>query len=195
MKRYRALLVTALIVIGLSAAAVYAQEGTTPAATPYGTGGAVNAEKGATPGTAATPESTWESIKPATHDSTWIRAHGEESKYDENSCLGCHKNRVDCIKCHQEVAPRSHTPSWARIGHGLESRWNRDKCLVCHQEDSCVDCHNNTQPSSHRSGWGGLGQAVNIHCQNCHFPVQDTGCFTCHKTVHTPTQFSSHSVR
>src|SRR5208283_4451355 len=128
MKRYRAILIIALIVIGLSAA-VYAQESTTAPATPYGTG-AVNAEKSTTPGTAAAPESTWESIKPASHDSTWIRAHGQESKFDESSCLACHKDRVDCIKCHQEVPPRSHTPSWTRIGHGLESRWNRDKCLV-----------------------------------------------------------------
>ena len=130
-----------------------------------------------------------ESIKPASHDTTWTRTHGQESRVDEGTCLACHKDRVACIKCHQEVQPRSHTPSWLKRGHGLESRWNRDKCTTCHKEDSCVACHSSIPPSDHRPGWGGAADPVNIHCNSCHYPIQETRCFTCHKIAHTPTQY------
>jgi hypothetical protein len=131
--------------------------------------------------------------KPDTHDGTWLLRHGQASRVDEASCLQCHTDRATCIQCHQDVQPRNHTPSWVRQTHGLEARWSRETCMACPREDSCVSCHEATPPSSHRAGWstsaagGGGGQ----HCLNCHYPVGDTTCFTCHKVAHEPGQYTS----
>lgn len=131
------------------------------------------------------------SNKPESHDLSWMKRHGVASKANLSECMECHTERVSCIKCHQEVEPRSHTKGWVKKGHGLEARWDRNKCAACHTEDSCTECHTQTPPSTHRPGWGGKGQSVNRHCAGCHYPVQQTGCFTCHKVVHTSNQYSN----
>lgn len=128
-----------------------------------------------------------DSNKPSSHDISWLHRHGPESKAHLDECVQCHVDRVSCIQCHQEVQPRNHTPSWVKTGHGLVARWDRSACTVCHKEDMCIECHLNTPPSSHRPGWGGPGGIPNNrHCGTCHFPVQDTTCFVCHKTAHAP---------
>ncbi|QEM67673.1 hypothetical protein FO488_05575 [Geobacter sp. FeAm09] len=126
------------------------------------------------------------SNKPSSHDISWLHRHGPASKAHIEECLECHTDRVSCIQCHKEVAPRNHTPSWAKTGHGLEARWDRSACTACHTEDSCIECHQSTRPSSHRRGWGGLGSTLQTHCGSCHYPVKDTTCFVCHKTAHAP---------
>ncbi|NTW99265.1 MAG: hypothetical protein HGB35_04925 [Geobacteraceae bacterium] len=131
-----------------------------------------------------------ESNKPASHDISWMNRHGSVSKVKIDDCLECHMDKVSCIKCHQEVAPRNHTPAWTKKGHGLEARWDRSSCTACHKEDSCNECHMNTRPSSHRPGWGGSGSTQNGHCGTCHYPVQDTTCFVCHKAAHSPNNYS-----
>lgn len=118
-----------------------------------------------------------ESNKPPSHDTSWLRRHGPASKARMTDCLECHKDKVSCIQCHQEVVPRNHTATWIKKGHGLEARWDRSSCLACHKEDSCTECHRNTPPSSHRSGWSSK------HCTGCHKPLQDSTCFVCHKST------------
>ena len=118
-----------------------------------------------------------ESNKPSSHDTTWLHNHGPASKVKLDDCLECHTDKISCIQCHQEVAPRNHTPAWTRKGHGLEARWDRSSCLACHKEDSCTECHQNTPPASHRSGWSSK------HCTNCHKPLQESSCFVCHKST------------
>ena len=131
-----------------------------------------------------------ESNKPDSHDLSWLRRHGTVSKAKIDECVQCHTDQLSCVKCHQEVAPRSHTPSWVKTGHGLEARWDRSSCTSCHKEDSCTDCHQNTRPSSHRPGWGGNGVVQGSrHCVSCHYPLQDTTCAMCHKTGHTPNTY------
>jgi hypothetical protein len=127
-----------------------------------------------------------DSTKPEDHDISWMKRHGQASKVRSEECYSCHIDRVDCIRCHEEVMPRNHTPSWIKRGHGLEASWNRDTCAACHREDSCIECHQTTQPYTHRPGWA---DPLNRHCQECHYPVQDTTCFTCHKAVHAPNQY------
>lgn len=133
--------------------------------------------------------------KPDTHDGTWILRHGQASRVDEASCLQCHSDRSLCIQCHQDTQPRSHTPAWVKRTHGLEARWSRETCMTCHREDSCVSCHQSTAPSSHRPGWNSspAGGAGGQHCLNCHYPVSDTTCFTCHKVAHAPGQYPTAS--
>ena len=131
-----------------------------------------------------------ESNKPPSHDLSWMQRHGSVSKINLEECVQCHKDQLACIQCHQEVAPRNHTPSWTKSGHGLEARWERGSCTACHKEDGCVECHLNTPPSSHRPGWGGTGSvSQNRHCTSCHYPVQETTCFACHKIAHTPNAY------
>ena len=124
-----------------------------------------------------------DSNKPSSHDTSWLKRHGQASKTNPEQCTACHTNKTDCIRCHEEVTPRNHTPSWIKRGHGLEARWNRDSCTTCHKEDSCIECHQSTAPSSHRPGWR---EPLNRHCNSCHYPIQDNICFTCHKSAHAP---------
>jgi len=127
-----------------------------------------------------------ESSKPSSHDTSWIQRHGKYAKLNIQECTGCHTDKVSCIKCHQEVKPRNHTLAWTRKGHGLEAKWDRGKCSACHTEDSCIECHKTTPPPSHRPGYAA---PTNRHCTQCHYPVQDTTCFTCHKVAHAPNQY------
>lgn len=128
------------------------------------------------------------SEKPSTHDTSWMKRHGKASMLNMSDCTSCHVEKVSCVKCHQEVPPRSHTSGWKKKGHGLEARWDRATCAACHKEDTCVECHKTTPPASHRPGWR---EPLNRHCTTgCHFPVQETTCFTCHKTAHAPNQYS-----
>jgi hypothetical protein len=132
----------------------------------------------------------YDTNKPETHDANWISLHGEASVSDPDSCSECHTDRVECITCHQEVAPRSHNASWKRKVHAFKARWDRESCLTCHKEDSCVECHNSTPPISHRPGWGGTEDTQNRHCGSCHFPIEDTSCYTCHETSHSPQTYT-----
>jgi hypothetical protein len=128
-----------------------------------------------------------ESSKPSSHDASWMDRHGKFSKANMQECMECHNDRVSCIKCHQDTEPRNHTLSWVKKGHGIEARWDRESCETCHREDSCIECHESTPPSSHRPGWR---EPVNRHCDSaCHYPVQDTTCYACHKSAHAPNEY------
>jgi hypothetical protein len=124
-----------------------------------------------------------QSSKPESHNSSWIKTHGQSSKVNEEECLSCHTNRDYCIRCHQDTQPRNHTPAWVKRGHGLEARWNRDNCITCHKNDFCEECHTSSQPSYHTSYFKNGG-----HCYTqCHSPsLQETNCITCHKSYHGP---------
>jgi hypothetical protein len=128
-----------------------------------------------------------DSNKPSTHDTTWMERHGKASEVNIKECMECHTDRVSCIKCHEEVKPRNHTPGWTKKGHGLEARWDRETCSTCHKEDSCIQCHSTTPPLSHKPGWR---EPLNRHCNSaCHYPVQETTCYTCHKSAHAPNTY------
>jgi len=131
----------------------------------------------------------YESNKPETHTSDWIQLHGAASKANPEECKDCHTDRVECITCHQEVKPRSHNASWKRKLHALKAKWDRDTCMTCHKEDSCVECHKSTPPFTHRPGWGGTEDSQNRHCGSCHYPIQETTCYTCHETSHSPQTY------
>lgn len=128
------------------------------------------------------------SEKPETHDTSWIERHGPASKVNKQECMDCHVEQTSCIKCHQDTPPRNHTAGWAKKGHGLEARWDSESCSSCHTEDTCISCHQATPPSTHRPGWR---EPLNRHCgSSCHYPIQETTCYTCHKSAHAPNQYS-----
>ncbi len=130
-----------------------------------------------------------ESGKPADHNTAWVQLHGKAAKADESGCLSCHTERLECIACHEDMAPRSHNSAWAQKNHGLESRWNRNSCKTCHREDFCTECHETALPLSHsRAGFGTAG-APGFHCNtSCQLPYGSwrntpaKNCLVCHGT-------------
>ena len=127
-----------------------------------------------------------ETSKPDSHGVNWIQEHGDASTFNNKECMDCHTDKSSCIQCHEEAAPRNHNASWTRRGHGLEAKWDRESCSTCHKEDSCIECHTSTPPSDHRYGWR---EPANAHCGNCHYPIQETRCYTCHKRAHAPNEY------
>lgn len=127
-----------------------------------------------------------ENSKPATHNTNWTQKHGQAAKADERECLTCHDERVECIACHEDVAPRNHGAAWVQKNHGLESRWNRMKCETCHRQDFCTACHETSYPLSHMNPRFGTSAG---HCQtSCQLPrgswknTPAKNCITCHQT-------------
>jgi len=131
----------------------------------------------------------YDSEKPETHNSEWIQDHGQAYEANSSECSYCHTDKVTCITCHQEVKPRSHNASWKRKTHTYKAKWDRETCMTCHREDSCVECHKSTPPMTHRPGWGGIEDSQNRHCNNCHYPIQETTCYTCHESSHSPSSY------
>lgn len=131
-----------------------------------------------------------ESSKPETHNTSWVRLHGNAAKANDTDCFVCHDERVECIGCHEDMAPRNHSIAWVQKNHGLESRWNRTQCAVCHKEDFCSECHESAVPISHsRSGFGGPAGSPGFHCQtSCQLPygtwknTPAKNCIVCHST-------------
>jgi hypothetical protein len=124
----------------------------------------------------ATCHTRWTTAtRPASHDGRWIAHHGEASRGEETRCAVCHAV-ADCVRCHQDMAPRDHGEFWLRRGHGLASRWDRERCAACHREDACIECHRMTPPANHGAGWGSPTYR--------HFPLEDTSCAVCHDQAH-----------
>ncbi len=122
--------------------------------------------------------------KPSTHDTAWTRQHGfavrARDDATENRCDLCHQEEQSCNNCHRHQLPQSHTNFFRIRGHGIQSSIDRQSCATCHRTDFCDRCHQSTAPRSHRAGFGA---PRNRHCTGCHFPLQDSGCATCHKAV------------
>jgi len=120
---------------------------------------------------------------PPTHERDWTRFHGlavnVQAPGPSNQCSLCHDQTTYCNACHQEQLPRDHNHHFRRRGHLIAASIDRDRCAVCHRSDFCDRCHSVALPRSHR---GSFGSPRNRHCLGCHFPLQDEGCFTCHKT-------------
>ena len=122
--------------------------------------------------------------KPESHQMNWQRFHGQAARAQltepiENRCSLCHTEQT-CTTCHKDQMPESHTALWRQREHGIAARVDRSTCETCHQSDACDTCHRETEPSSHRGGWG---DPRDNHCLVCHFPLQNEGCFTCHKEL------------
>ncbi len=124
-------------------------------------------------------------MTPDNHKINWIGRHGVESmltRKDEHgkNCSTCHTG-TECMDCHTQEEPRSHTNFWRQRGHGLEAGIDREKCLVCHRQDSCVRCHTETAPRSHKGAWKA------DHCGACHlqssFTPENNTCAVCHRQI------------
>jgi hypothetical protein len=122
-----------------------------------------------------------EDYMPPSHDLAWMEVHGSVARAHpvgtSDNCALCHQEST-CTACHQLVPPQDHTNFWRIRGHGFVAGLDRSRCQTCHQPDYCNQCHAHTQPMSHTGSWGGT---LSTHCLSCHIPVQQTGCFTCHK--------------
>lgn len=139
--------------------------------------------------------------KPDSHNTAWERQHGQAAKANEGECLTCHDERLECIGCHEDMAPRNHSIAWVQKNHGLESRWNRMACATCHKEDFCSACHEEAVPRSHsRAGFGTSGSA-GFHCQTgCQLPYGNwkntpaKNCIVCHKTRPVTSSGALHAI-
>lgn len=119
---------------------------------------------------------------PDTHRQQWMAGHGAVVRCGDeqsvNRCELCHQDATGCRACHQQMAPADHDHSFRLRTHGLQASIDRSRCATCHTQDSCQQCHEQTRPLSHR---GGFGNPQQRHCVSCHLPVQETGCYTCHR--------------
>jgi hypothetical protein len=124
-----------------------------------------------------------EDVMPANHGMAWMKVHGAIARAGTGAtseqCSLCHSEST-CTACHQLVPPEDHTQFWRRRGHGFVAGMDRSRCQTCHQPDYCNQCHAHTAPLSHTGSWGGTRS---LHCLSCHLPVQQTGCFTCHRAT------------
>lgn len=118
---------------------------------------------------------------PLSHAVDWKRGHGRcvrsGSDATADRCALCHQES-SCIQCHREEAPANHTAHWLQRGHGVTARMDRQNCAACHREESCASCHAEETPRNHTAAFG---SPKNTHCVSCHFPLQATGCVTCHR--------------
>ena len=119
---------------------------------------------------------------PTSHKHLWIRRHGVLARAGDMSgmtrCAFCHHEPAFCEDCHRDMEPRDHTALFRTRTHGMVASMDRDRCKVCHEGDFCVRCHESTPPRSHRGMWA---RGRNTHCIGCHYPIQQTQCFLCHK--------------
>jgi len=120
--------------------------------------------------------------KPENHELNWKQLHGREigfvQKDSPASCDLCHTQQ-SCNACHKENPPTSHTNFWRERGHGINADADRAQCKFCHTEDSCMRCHQTIAPQSHKGNFSGT------HCTQCHFPLKQEGCVTCHKNTNS----------
>lgn len=140
-----------------------------------------------------------ETTQPATHNTNWIQKHGQAAKANEKECFSCHDERIECIACHEDVAPRNHGAAWVQKNHGLESRWNRMNCEACHKQDFCVSCHETSYPINHMSPRFGT---ANGHCQtSCQLPkgywknTPSKNCITCYPVRPITKSGRQHAIK
>lgn len=121
--------------------------------------------------------------QPGNHSDAWIRFHGPIARAQtgelQENCSLCH-TESSCVQCHQVFEPESHNNFWRLRGHGMTASMDRMSCAACHRSDFCSRCHEQTTPLSHS---GNFGSPQNTHCIGCHLPIQNEGCFTCHKAT------------
>ncbi len=122
-----------------------------------------------------------EDVPPASHRTDWDLLHGScyrnGTTEAQSQCYLCH-GQADCSSCHHDRPPRDHNNFFRQRGHGIAVSIDRNRCSVCHKTDSCDRCHQDTRPRSHV---GAYGSTKNRHCLECHFPLSNQSCITCHK--------------
>jgi hypothetical protein len=118
--------------------------------------------------------------KPYNHYKDWRELHGREfgfmSKVSKTNCDLCHTPQ-SCTQCHKEIPPKNHNNYWRQRGHGVTADLDRHTCKVCHTDDSCLRCHQSIAPQNHKGNWDSQ------HCLGCHQPLNQVGCFACHKNT------------
>jgi hypothetical protein len=118
--------------------------------------------------------------QPATHSTGWRRMHGPTASAESTSCKDCHTQET-CFSCHQTAKPADHNSAWRLRLHGVVAQADRERCASCHRQDFWATCHESTKPINHTSSWLGVRSNAG-HCRNCHLPIQNNRCATCHFT-------------
>lgn len=122
-----------------------------------------------------------EKWRPPSHDAGWETLHGRIARSGNpqeftEQCSLCHEES-QCVGCHLDEPPRSHTQYWRERGHAIDARIDRDRCSTCHLPDSCDRCHSEQAPISHRGAWGA---PRSDHCLSCHLSGTRE-CMLCHQ--------------
>lgn len=89
---------------------------------------------------------------PPTHTQEFLTdRHGEASRAQRASCLGCHE-RQECDLCHEQKRPLWHESgvAWPQLSaqnrraHAGLGQQRRQDCLACHEHrfhEQCAECH------------------------------------------------------
>jgi len=124
-----------------------------------------------------------QSLRPASHSTTWTNGHGLLAREDQGLCYQCH-TETTCQECHagDNVRPRSHRLNYA-FDHSIEARGNEMQCATCHQEPTyCSNCHiaERVLPMDHsQGGWVNLSDGGR-HAIEGLFSLEN--CIACHDT-------------
>jgi hypothetical protein len=126
--------------------------------------------------------------QPSTHRFGWQRSHGQAYRAHgaatADQCSLCHQEST-CASCHFENPPANHNNYFRQRGHGLHARMDRQACSTCHRSDTCDACHQDARPINHAGAWG---TPRDNHCVSCHFPLNSSDCYTCHKDAPSHAQ-------
>lgn len=142
------------------------------------------------------------SIKPNSHNASWVNLHKNDVQKGREGCDFCHKPKQNtqgqtvstapsqaddfCTKCHSQRKPQSHDSMWVRV-HKNGVATNKAGCEFCHtsppdkqasappsqKPEFCVTCHTSIKPLSHEQNW------VRGHKDGV--AANKAGCDFCHK--------------
>ena len=89
-------------------------------------------------------------FRPDSHGTNYLTLHGEDAKFNLNTCNVCH-GQSDCRECHSqnvvkmaEVHPDETIWTYdfrSPKHHAFASRRNMLSCASCHTEEDCITCH------------------------------------------------------
>ncbi len=144
------------------------------------------------------------------HDTAWVRRHGDAARTDASTCALCHA-QTQCDSCHdssRQLGPAQRSPERIEGSfvhrfdflsrHALESQSQPGSCATCHARTECDACHASRGVSAavrgaqspHPPGWAS-GLSSNTHgpaarrdiasCAACHDQGPSSNCVTCHR--------------
>ena len=80
--------------------------------------------------------------QPEDHGASWRARHGQEARFQTQTCSNCHAQRF-CVDCHERkesIRFKVHDRTWLTV-HGIEARTTPAQCSTCHLQADCVSCH------------------------------------------------------
>jgi len=105
-----------------------------------------------------------------------------------------HATLGECVECHEDSVPLTHTSAFVDLEHGVAAADDRILCLGCHEASDCDDCHLTEPPAwetdafrhpdrgpNERDEHLTLSSAHADSCMECHTQRFQVECATCHR--------------